>query len=102
LDALPANAAALTAWPGTANPSGVSGTVGLALSKYAFLKAFGKFENPDAVEHAEEAVDPETGASLSLVVAYDQFNRKITNRFDTCYGFGNAYSDAGAVAVAGA
>jgi hypothetical protein len=102
VDALPANAAALTAWPGTSSPSGVSGTVGLGLSKYAFLKAFGRFENPDAVEHAEEAVDPETGASLSLVVAYDQFNRKITNRFDICYGFGNAYSDAGAVAVAGA
>lgn len=102
VDALPANSAALTAWPGTTTPSGVSGTVGLALSKYAFLKAFGKFENPEAVEHAEEAVDPETGASLAFVVAYDQFNRKITNRFDICYGFGNAYSDAGAVAVAGA
>ncbi len=102
VDALPGNSAALTAWPGTSSPSGVSGTVGLGLSKYAFLKAFGRFENPDAVEHAEEAVDPETGASLSLVVAYDQFNRKITNRFDICYGFGNAYSDAGAVAVAGA
>lgn len=102
VDALPANSAALTAWPGTTTPSGVSGTVGVALSKYAFLKAFGKFENPEAVEHAEEAVDPETGASLAFVVAYDQFNRKITNRFDICYGFGNAYSDAGAVAVAGA
>ena len=101
VDALPGNNAALTAWPGTTNPSGASGTVSLALSKYAFLKAFGKFENPEAVEHAEQAVDPETGASLAFVVAYDQFNRKITNRFDICYGFGNAYSDAGAVAVAG-
>lgn len=102
VDALPGNGAALTAWPGTANPSGVSGTVGLGLSKYAFLKAFGKFENPDAVEHAEHAVDPETGASLAFVTAYDQYNRKITNRFDMCYGFGNAYSDNGACAVAGA
>lgn len=102
VDALPATGAAITAWPGTPSPSGVSGTVGLALSKYAFLKAFGKFEKPDAVEHAEDAVDPETGASLRLVVAWDQFNSKITNRYDTCYGFGNAYSDAGAVAVAGA
>lgn len=102
VDALPGNGAALTAWPGTSTPSGVSGTVGLALSKYAFLKAFGRFENPEAVEHAEEAVDPETGASLSLVIAYDQYNRKITNRFDICYGFGNAYPDSGATAVAGA
>lgn len=102
VDALPANGAALTAWPGTAAPSGVSGTVSLGLSKYAFLKAFGRFDKPDAVEHAEDAVDPETGASLRLVVAWDQFNSKITNRYDMCYGFGNAYSDAGAVAVAGA
>lgn len=102
VDALPANGAALTGWPGTANPSGVSGTVSLGISKYAFLKAFGQFDKPDAVEHAENAVDPGTGASLRLVVAWDQFNSKITNRYDTCYGFGNAYSDAGAVAVAGA
>ena len=102
VDALPGNAAALTAWPGTTSPSGVSGTVSLALSPYAFLKAFGKFDNPEAVEHAEHAEDPETGASLAFVVAYDQYNRKITNRFDICYGFGNAYSDAGACAVAGA
>jgi hypothetical protein len=26
----------------------------------------------------------------------------MTNRFDICYGFGNLYPDAGAVAVAGA
>jgi hypothetical protein len=102
VDALPANTAAITAWPGTSSPSGVTGTVSLALSEYAFLKAFGKFDNPEAVEHAEMAEDPETGASLALVVAYDQYNRKITNRFDICYGFGNAYSDAGACAVAGA
>ncbi len=102
VDALPANGAALTGWPGTAAPSGVSGTVSLGLSNYAFLKAFGRFEKPDAVEHAEDAVDPETGASLRLVVAYDQFHSKITNRYDMCYGFGNAYSDAGAACVAGA
>jgi hypothetical protein len=102
VDALPAGGAALTAWPGTAGPSGLSGTASLALSKYAFLKAFGRFDKPEAVEHAEDAVDPETGASLRLVVAWDQYNSKITNRYDCCYGFGNAYSDAGAVCVAGA
>jgi hypothetical protein len=102
VDALPGNGAALTAFPGTSSPSGVSGTVGFLLSEYAFLKAFGKFENPTAVEHAEDAEDPETGAYISLVVAYDQYNRKITNRHDMCYGFGNAKTDGGAVAVVGA
>ena len=102
VDALPANAAALTAFPGTTSPSGVSGTISLGLSPYAFAKAFGKMENPEAVERAERAEDPETGASICFVRAWDQYNRKMTNRFDMCYGFGNLYPDNGAVAVAGA
>jgi hypothetical protein len=102
VDSLPANAAAFTFWPGTTSPSGLVGTISLGLSKYAFLKAFGKFENPEAVEKAERAEDPETGASVAFVRAWDQYNRKMTNRFDMCYGFGNAYSDNGCCAVAGA
>ncbi|HWH56108.1 MAG TPA: P22 phage major capsid protein family protein [Terriglobales bacterium] len=101
VDALPADTAALTFWPGTANPSGVTGTVSLGLSKYAFAKAFGKFENPEAVEKAEHAEDPETGANIAFVRAWDQFNRKMTNRFDMCYGFGNLRADYSSVAVAG-
>ena len=101
VDALPGNNAALTFWPGTSNPSGVSGTVSLGLTKYAFAKAFGKFENPEAVEKAERSEDPDTGASIAFVRAWDQYNRKMTNRFDMCYGFGNLRADYGAVAVAG-
>ncbi len=101
VDALPGNGAALTFWPGTASPSGLSGTLSLGLSKYAFAKAFGKFENPEKVEKAEEAVDKETGASVAFVRAWDQFNRKMTNRFDMCYGFGNLRADYGSSAVAG-
>ncbi|HZW05387.1 MAG TPA: P22 phage major capsid protein family protein [Candidatus Nitrosotalea sp.] len=102
VDAVPANAAALTFWPGTTTPSGLSGQISLGLSKYAFAKAFGKFENPEAVEKAERAEDPETGASVAFVRAWDQFNRKMTNRFDCCYGFGNLNLDYGVSAVAGA
>jgi hypothetical protein len=102
VDALPANTAAFTFWPGTTTPSGLTGTVSLGLSKYAFAKAFGKFENPTSAERAEMAEDPETGASIAFVRAWDQFNRKMTNRFDMCYGFGNLYPDNCAVAVAGA
>jgi P22 coat protein - gene protein 5 len=102
VDSLPANAAAITAFPGTTSPSGVVGTVGFGLSQYAFLKAFGRFENPTAVEHAEDATDEETGAHFAYVAAYDQYNRKITNRYDICYGFGNAKPDGGACAVVGA
>lgn len=102
VDALPATSAALTFWPGTASPSGLSGTVSLGLSKYAFAKAFGKFENPEAVEKAEHSEDPETGASVAFVRAWDQYNRKMTNRFDMCYGFGNLRADYASIAVAGA
>ncbi len=101
VDALPGNNAAFTFWPGTAAPSGKSGTVSLGLSKYAFAKAFGKFENPEAVEKAERSEDPDTGASIAFVRAWDQFNRKMTNRFDMCYGFGNLRADYSSVAVAG-
>lgn len=102
VDALPANAAALTFWPGTTAPSGVSGQISLGLSRYAFAKAFGKFEMPEAVEHAERVEDEETGANIAWVAAWDQFNRKITNRLDICYGFGNLNLDYGVCAVAGA
>lgn len=102
VDALPANAGALTFWPGTTSPSGKTGTVSLGLSKYAFAKAFGKFENPEAVEKAERAEDPDTGASVAFVRAWDQFNRKMTNRFDMCYGFGNLRPEQGACAIGGA
>lgn len=101
VDALPGTGAALTFFPGTVSPSGVSGTVSLLLSKFAFAKAFGKFENPEAVEKAEHSEDSETGASVAFVRAWDQYNRKVTNRFDMCYGFGNLRADYGAVAVLG-
>jgi len=101
VDALPAASAALTFWPGTTSPSGVTGTISLGLSKYAFAKAFGKFENPEAVEKAEHSEDPETGASVAFVRAWDQYNRKMTNRFDMCYGFGNLRADYASCAVAG-
>lgn len=102
VDALPANAAALTFFPGTTTPSGLSGQMSLGLSNKAFAKAFGKLEIPKAVEHAELAQDEETGASIAWVEAWDQFNRKITNRWDMCYGFGVLRADYGSCAVAGA
>jgi hypothetical protein len=102
VDALPADGAALTFWPGTNTPSGVSGIVSLGLSEYAFAIAGGKFEVPKAVERAEQTSDPDTGMSVRFVRAWDQRESKMTNRFDQCIGFGNLYQDNGAVAIAGA
>lgn len=102
VDSLPANAAALTFWPGTTNPSGLSGVISLGLSNKAFAIAGGKFEVPKAVEKAEMTEDPDTGMAVRFVRAWDQRESKMTNRYDMCIGFGNLYPDNGAVAIAGA
>lgn len=102
VDALPADSAALTFWPGTTSPSGKSGIVSLGLSKYAFAISGGKLEVPKAVERAEQTEDPDSGMSVRFVRAWDQKESRMTNRFDMAIGFGNLYQDNGAVAVAGA
>ncbi len=102
VDALPADTAALTFWPGTTTPSGLSGIISLALSEYAFAIAGGKLEVPKAVERGEQTEDPDSGMSVRFVRAWDQRESKMTNRFDMCIGFGNFYQDNCAVAVAGA
>jgi coat protein Gp5 len=102
VDALPADGAAFTIWPGTTSPSGKAGTVGLGLSKFAFAMSGGKLEVPKAVERAEQTEDPDTGMAVRFVRAWDQRESKMTNRFDMCLGFGNLYNDQGAVALAGA
>jgi hypothetical protein len=102
VDALPADGAAFTLWPGTTAPSGKSGTIGLGLSKFAFAMSGGKLEVPKAVERAEQTEDPDTGIAVRFIRAWDQRESKMTNRFDMCLGFGNLYNDQGAIALAGA
>lgn len=102
VDSLPGNTAAFTFWPGTTSPSGKAGTLSLGLSPFAFAIAGGKFEKPEKVERSEQTEDPDTGMSVRFVRAWDQRESKMTNRYDMCYGFGNFYSDNGAIVVAGA
>lgn len=102
VDSLPGNTAALTFWPGTTNPSGLSGTISLGLSPYAFAIAGGKLEKPEKAERSESYDDEDIGMSVRFVRAWDQRESKMTNRYDMCYGFGNFYNDAAAICVAGA
>jgi hypothetical protein len=102
VDALPADAAAITLWPGTSTPSGKVGTVGLALSPYAFAKVGAKLYTPKAVEAASQEQDKDTGMAVRFVKAWDPVRSMNVHRFDTLGGFGNLYQDNGAVCVAGA
>ena len=67
VDSLPLNGATITLWPGTSSPNGKVGTVGLALSRYAFALVGAKLYVPTAVEKAGSAQDPETGIQLRKV-----------------------------------
>jgi hypothetical protein len=100
VDALPANSAAMTLWPGTVAPNGKSGTVALALSRFAFAIVGAKLYMPRAVEDAGGAQDPDSGLALRKVKAWDPVRSMQINRLDGLLGFGNLYQDNGAVAVA--
>jgi len=101
VDALPVGGATVTLWPGTTSPNGKVGTVGLALSRYAFALVGAKLYVPKAVESSGQAQDPDTGISVRKVLAWDPVRSMQINRMDSLMGFGNLYQDNGAVCVLG-
>jgi hypothetical protein len=102
VDALPANGAALTLWPGTASPNGASGTVGLALTKYFAAIVGMRFYLPKAVEARSQAEDRRTGIPVRFVKAWDPVHSMQIHRFDTVCGFGPLYQDNAGVGLLGA
>lgn len=104
VDALPADGAVLTLWPGTtmANATAKTGTVALALTKYGFAMVGGKLYLPTAVEDRSQKQDPKTGIAVRFVKAWDPVRSMQIHRFDSLLGFGNLYQDNGVVAIAGA
>jgi hypothetical protein len=102
VDALPANNAALTLWPGTTSPNGKTGTIGLGLSREAFALVGGKLYLPKAVESAAQQQDPDSGVAIRKVIAWDPVRSMQVNRYDSLVGYGNLYQQNGAVAVLGA
>jgi hypothetical protein len=97
VDALAADGAVVTFYPGTTTPSGLTGFSNLALNKNAFALVGVKMENPKAVEMASQTRDPDTGLSVAFVRMFDPIQRKMVNRFDVLCGFGNLYPDNCAV-----
>ena len=102
VDNLPVNGAALTLWPGTPNPNGATGTVGIALTPMAFAIVGMRFYLPKAVEARSQAEDKATGIPVRFVKAWDAFHSLQINRFDTVGGFGNLYQDNACVGLLGA
>jgi hypothetical protein len=102
VDAAPADGAALTLFPGTPNPNGAQGTIGLAISNQAFAIVGMRFYLPKAVEARSQAEDKQTGIPVRFVKAWDPVHSLQIHRFDTVVGFGNLYQDNAAVALLGA
>jgi len=102
VDALPVNGAALVLWPGTANPNGATGTVGMAMTPMAFAIVGMRFYLPKAVEARSQAEDKATGIPVRFVKAWDAYHSLQINRFDTVGGFGNLYQDNACVGLLGA
>jgi hypothetical protein len=102
VDALPANGAALTLWPGTPNPNGAVGTFGLAISTQAFAIVGMRFYLPKSVEARSQSEDKATGIPVRFVKAWDPVRSLQIHRFDTVCGFGNLYQDNAAVGLLGA
>lgn len=102
VDALPANSAALTLWPGTTSPSGKVGTAALALGKKAFAMVSGRLYMPKKVEDGYVQQDKQTGIALRFIKFFDPVRSMQGHRFDSLIGFGNLFQDNDAVVVAGA
>lgn len=94
VDALPANAAALTLFPGTSSPNGKVGTNGLAFHKNAFALVGVSLETPKgSVEVCRQYRDEETGIAVRFLRQFDGRLSKMINRFDVLLGFGSLYPD---------
>ena len=97
VDALPVAGAALTLFPGTANPNGKSGAQGLVLHPDAFAMVSVKLQSPEAVEVISQKTDPKTGIKIRFIRVYDGVQDRMINRWDMVYGFGAMYPDNCAV-----
>lgn len=102
VDALPANAAILTLWPGTtmANATAKVGKVGLALYPGAFFLVGMKLEEPEAVEICRQYQDPDTGIAIRFIRQWDNLQSRMTNRFDCLWGRGVGLAEQCAAVVA--
>ncbi len=108
IDALPADGATLTLFPGTLNPNGKSGVNGLLLNGGGSTDAGAiaivnvPLEIPINQQIARQQRHPDTGMAVRLVKFWDPVNSLMGWRFDTLGGFGVLYNDNCGVRLLGA
>lgn len=103
VDALPANGALVTRWPGTtiADAAAVTGTVGFCLHRNALALVGAKLKNPKYVE-AQSAHDLNgTGLQVSIVSQFVIANRSNPTRMDVWAGYGGLYPANAGVCILG-
>lgn len=102
VDALPANSAIVTLWPGTtmANATAKTGKVALALYPGAFFLVGMKLEEPEAVEICKQYQDPKTGVAIRFIRQWSNERSAMTNRFDMLFGAGVGLAEQCSVALA--
>lgn len=99
VDVLPTAGSALTLFPGTTSPNGLTGTFNLAFHPNAFAMVGVDLELPNSCEAKSQMRDQETGLSIRFTRTWDGRTSQMINRFDCLLGFGRLYSDQCAVGV---
>lgn len=102
VDALPADNALLTFYPGTSSPSTKSGTQGVAFGKQAYGFACIELPKMAGCNIAEIATDPKTGISLAVHQGSDIKSYERISRIDSAGGFVALYPANEAVRLIGA
>lgn len=103
VDALPADTAVLTLFPGTTTPSTgpKSGTNGLAFHRDAAALVGVKLEVPTSAEMASQKRSKKTGLAIRFTRTWDGQTSTMKNRWDMAIGFGALRPDNCAVRVLG-
>ena len=94
VDATPAQGALMTLFPGTTSPNQKTSGQGLWLNKDAYAMVGVKLQSPKATELTSQARDRKTGIPVRFVRMYSPTEKKMTNSWDTCIGFGQLYADS--------
>lgn len=103
MDVLPADNAAITVWPGTTTPSGLTGIQGLAFGENAFAYVPITFPDPSKEGAWGSTVrDPKTGISLTLAKQFQIDPYSTAARMDMGYGLAPLFPGNESVRVVGA